>query len=117
MRNTIEENTRRRIATFLPDAIARALTSYHRFSRSEGGAADEDTSPKDFSAHHSACKVAIAHIELLIKLARWADLPDAKAEDHNNQIILAAMMQEAEEELRAYRNAPQAEITSAEELS
>ena len=90
----IEEGMRQRIAVFLPDAIARALTSYHRFSRQE--APDE---AKEFSAHHNACKVAIAHIELLIKLARWADLPDAQAENHNQQILLAAVMQEAQGEL------------------
>lgn len=95
----IEEKGRIQIAAFLPDAIARALTSYHRFSKQ-----DAPSEAKEFSAHHSACKVAIAHIELLIKLAKWADLPDAKAEDGNRQIILAAMMQEAQEELEAYKN-------------
>lgn len=98
MSKKIEDTTRAQISKFLPDAIAQALTSYHRFS--------EQSVPelaKDFAAHHSACKVAVAHIELLIKLARWADLPDARAADHNNQIVLAAMMQEAEEELARYR--------------
>lgn len=99
MTDKIEDDTRKRIATFLPDAIAQALTSYHRFSQQ-----DAPEEAKEFSAHHSACKVAIAHIELLIKLARWADLPDAKAENGNQQILLAAMMQEAEEELEAYKN-------------
>ena len=89
MTDKIEDDTRKRIATFLPDSIAQALTPEEA---------------KEFSAHHSACKVAIAHIELLIKLARWADLPDAKAENGNQQILLAAMMQEAEEELEAYKN-------------
>ena len=59
--------------------------------------------PKKFAEHHSACKVAIAHIELLIKLARWADLPDVAAEDQNGQVILAAMMQQAEDELNRYK--------------
>lgn len=98
MTQKIEEQTRQQIAAFLPDAIALALTSYHRFSRQEPG-----EGAKEFSAHHSACKVAIAHIELLIKLARWADLPDTHAGTHNQQILLAAMMQEAQEELDAYR--------------
>ena len=98
MTKKIEDDVRMRIARFLPDAIARALTSYHSFSQAE-----VSNEAKEFSAHHSACKVAIAHIELLIKLARWADLPDAEAENHNEQILLAAVMQEAEDELRAYR--------------
>ncbi|MCB9996606.1 MAG: hypothetical protein H6869_09240 [Rhodospirillales bacterium] len=94
----IEEETRKQIACFLPDAIARALTSYHEFSQQPPS---EDA--KLFTAHHNACKVAIAHIELLIKLARWADLPDVDAENHNQQIVLAAMVKEAEGELEAYK--------------
>jgi hypothetical protein len=98
MTQKIEEQTRTRIAAFLPDAIAQALTSYHHFSKNRAG-----SEAKEFAAHHSACKVAIAHIELLIKLARWAELPDARAENGNQQILLAAMMQEAEEELADYK--------------
>lgn len=98
MQKKIEDASRIQIARFLPDAIAKALTSYHRFATG-----DVSTDTREFSAHHTACKVAIAHIELLLKLARWADLPDAKAEDHNIQIVLAAVMQEAEDELREYR--------------
>ncbi len=96
----IEDETRRQISVFLPDAIARALDSYHSFSAQEPP--DE---AKEFTAHHNACKVAIAHIELLIKLARWADLPDAAAENHNQQIVLATIMQEAQEELDGYKQA------------
>lgn len=99
MTQTIETTTRRQIAAFLPDAILRALTSYYAFSQN-GGTEQEC---KEFAANHTACKAAIAHVELLLKLARWAELPDAGAENHNQQIMLAAMMQEAEDELQAYR--------------
>jgi hypothetical protein len=90
----ITDGTRRQIAGFLPDAIALALTSYHEFSQREPGGTQ-----KDFAAHHTACKVAISHIELLIKLAKFADLPDPKAENHNKQIVLKAMLGEAQDEL------------------
>jgi hypothetical protein len=99
MTEKIEEHTRRQIAEFLPDAIARTLKSYRGFS--EQKPAEE---ARDFYAHHNACKVAISHIELLIKLARWADLPDEGAEDHNQQIILAEMMASAEEELQRHKD-------------
>ncbi|PJB71697.1 MAG: hypothetical protein CO093_04615, partial [Alphaproteobacteria bacterium CG_4_9_14_3_um_filter_47_13] len=56
-----------------------------------------------FAANHTAAKAAISHIELLLKLAQWADLPDARAEDHNRQIALSAMIQEAQEELNAHK--------------
>lgn len=99
MKQTIEDRSRQQIAAFLPDAIARALTSYRLFMERE---IDKDV-PKAFSEHHGACKVAVAHIELLLKLARWADLPDVAG--GNEQMMLAAMMAEAEKEL--------AEITGA----
>ena len=94
----IEDASRKQISDFLPDAIARALQSYYRFAQQ-----DAPFEAKEFSAHHGACKVAIAHIELLIKLAKWADLPDVQAEDHGHQIVLAAMMQEAQKELQDYK--------------
>ena len=93
----IEDASRAQIAEFLPDALKTALTSYHQFSQQ----AVEIGDAKLFGAHHTACKVAIAHIDLLLKLARWADLPDPAGEDANRQIILAAVIGEAESELRA----------------
>ena len=98
MKQTIEDMSRAQIASFLPDAIAKALTSYHTFM-------DKTISneAKEFTAHHGACKAAIAHIELLLKLARWAELPDVKTGTSNEQIMLVAMMQEAEDELRNYK--------------
>lgn len=93
----IDEKTRARIAEFMPDAVMTAISSYHRFMKNAiPGEA------KEFAAHHGACKVAIAHIELLIKLARIADLPDAGAEDHNRQIVLAGMIQEAREQVEKF---------------
>ena len=94
----IEDVSRQQISIVLPDAIARAITSYHVFADQE----IKDTA-KDFVTHHTACKVAIAHIELLLKLARWADLPDAMASDNNHQVVIAAMMREAEDKLEEYR--------------
>lgn len=100
MNKKIENKTREQIAKFLPDAIAKALTSYHQFAERDM----DSHNAKSFSDHHKACKVAIAHIELLIKLAGHAGLPDAKADDHNNQIVLAALLQEAQEDLEEYKD-------------
>lgn len=78
---TIEQQTREQVAEFLPRAISKALESYHSFMKGEvfGDTAPSDA--KDFSEAHKAAKVAISHIELLIKLAKWADLPDAAQAD------------------------------------
>ena len=96
----IEDETRRRIASFLPFAIAKALESYHSFSCQS--APDE---AKEFNAHHTACKVAIAHIELLIKLARWVDVPaDLSAIDGQRGEDLAHMLAQAQAHLLAQNN-------------
>lgn len=87
---SIEEKTRVQIANTLPRAIEKAIASYHQFY-------DQNTpdTAKEFSAHHSACKAAIAHIELLLKLARWADLPTNDPKDQN----LADILNKAKAEL------------------
>lgn len=46
-----------------------------------------------------ACKVPTAHIDLLIKLARWADLPDPAVENEGQQQLLQALIQKGREEL------------------
>lgn len=69
MTDKIENSLKEQVARFMPQAIEKALHSYHRFM-------DEDEpDTKKFKEHHLACKVAIAHVELLFKLARLADLP------------------------------------------
>ncbi len=95
----IEIQTRKDIAAFLPCAIESALESYITFSQEEATNAQKKYNAKDFKAHHDACKVAIAHIELLIKLARWADLPDPKLENADKQAMLCAILENANGEL------------------
>lgn len=87
----ITTNTRAQVAEFLPDAIDRALHSYRAFM---AGNVPDDA--KGFSAHHTACKVAIAHVDLLLKLARWAELPDARVLDADACAKLDHMIQSAE---------------------
>ena len=92
--SALEEKTRAKIAQYLPDAIDCALQSYRRFYADE---MVEDA--KAFTAHHTACKTAIAHIELLLKLAAWAHLPrDNKSDD-----TLAALLSDAQTELNKYK--------------
>lgn len=74
----IEEKQRQQIAEFLPHAIYRAVSSYHEFMDDERRSSTR-TQPDQFKEHHSACKVALAHIELLFKVARevgWSVDPD-----------------------------------------
>jgi hypothetical protein len=55
----------------LPNAIERAAQSYRRFSEQ-----DEGEGAKSFSAHHSACKTALAHLLALSKLTQFLDKRD-----------------------------------------
>lgn len=99
----IEQNTREAIAAFLPGAIAAALQSYSNFLE-EQATSEEQPDSKDFKAHHDACKVAIAHIELLVKLAKWADLPDPVLGDQARHAELQAMIALANAEIAESEN-------------
>ena len=72
MSQNIEEGMRQRVAEFLPDAIGNTLESYKDFLERD----EQSEQPKEFSAHHSACKVAIAHLELLLKLAQVVNVEE-----------------------------------------
>lgn len=100
MTSKMEQASRERIARFLPDAIAKAIGSYDAFVQAPIEKTGNKTKANAFEEHHKACRVAVAHIELLLKLARLADLPDAEAA--GNQIILSAVMQEAQDCLAEY---------------
>jgi len=62
------DDVRSLLSDLLPGLIQSAACSYEAFSQAE---VPEDA--KGFSAHHSACKSALSHVELLTKLARWAE--------------------------------------------
>lgn len=126
---TTEALTRAQVAAFLPEAIQKSLESYHNFMRlhvpapAADGKADgkadgtDDAGPiagrdtksmdakyiKEFADFHKAAKVAISHVELLIKLAKWADLPDDKNDaegcDHRQ---LAALLELAQRDVEQY---------------
>ncbi len=91
----IEEEARERISEFFPDALRRAIESYKEFMEYENSGP-----AKDFKEHHTAAKVAISHIELLIKLGEWAQL---QGRDTADEDILRSIMAEAEAELKAYQ--------------
>ncbi len=100
---TFESGMRERVSKFLPRALETALLSYHEFAEEEATApedpegAGKDEKAKHFKAHHDACKVALAHIELLLKLARLADLPDPDGGDESAR--MGGLMALAQNEL------------------
>lgn len=91
---SVENETRVQMAAFLPDALRAALRSYAVFSMR-----DVDIDPKKFSEHHTACKVAIAHIELLMK---WAERVVETTDDDQARAVLVETMDAARHDLGAY---------------
>lgn len=91
---SVEQQTRDRMAEFLPAALAAALQSYAEFS-----VRDVENDPKKFSEHHTACKVAIAHIELLLK---WAERVVEVTDDTASRAVLMATMDAAKSDLGDY---------------
>lgn len=90
----IEAAMRESIAKFLPNALEKAISSYENYMNKD------PKEIKDFKAHHDACKVALAHIDLLLKLAKLADIEDPELEDKNHQKILQDLIERGHSELR-----------------
>lgn len=61
---------RKTVQASLPSQVQMALAGYERFT----ALAPPDDS-KGFAAWHAAAKAALAHVELLVKLLRWAQGP------------------------------------------
>lgn len=95
----IESGMQADIAAFLPNAMKVTIQSYIRFAEEEATAPDEGKCAKTFKDHHDACKVAIAHIKLLIELAKWADIPPPEMEDEIQQSVLRSVLESANKEL------------------
>lgn len=78
------DSSRAAIAQLVPDAMDRAVASYRRFV-----GVDVPLDAKEFKDHHTACRTALAHLEALLRLARWAarvgDAPDG-AEDFEGML-------------------------------
>lgn len=71
-----EDKARSEITDILEETIDRAVTSYYCFAKK----IFKEEESKDVTEYHKSCKVALAHLDLLIKLARWADKTEAREE-------------------------------------
>ena len=76
---------RQSLAGTLPDRIRAALAGYEEFT---GTAPPADA--KGFAAWHSAAKAALAHVDLLVKLAHWAEAEAAEAEGGVDHLLSQA---------------------------
>ena len=69
-------------------ALEKALKDYLNFS---GGSAPADT--KEFNAYHTACKAALLHVALLLKLTQKESPPEAIIPD------ISGLLEQAKKEL------------------
>ncbi|MBI1301349.1 MAG: hypothetical protein GC137_06790 [Alphaproteobacteria bacterium] len=91
------DGMRESIAKFLPKALERALCSYRQFVKK----AYDKKDAAEFKKHHEAVKPVLAHIELLLKLAQKADLPDSHLADEQTNKEIEDMMHQAQEEIES----------------
>ncbi len=67
-------------------AIERVISSYQAFASSAPIATDA----KDFAAHHAACKAALAHLDLLLKIAKITEVPTTGGQGEDERLALVA---------------------------
>ena len=91
----LDEKTRARVAEFLPRALTVTMQSYDDYMSGKMTAEEK----KEFESNHKAAKVAISHIELLLKLAGAAELP----REDGDGMELAILIQQASAELDKYQ--------------
>ncbi len=72
------------IARQIDQAIERAIASYQAFAAAGPNGADA----KEFAAHHAACKAALAHLDLLLKIAMITET--ATVSDGDERLALLA---------------------------
>ena len=78
------------LAALLPEATARAVQSYHQFATQ-----DVLHDSKNFTAHHAACKAALAHLDYLTKLAQWVAKQQPVGTQDDNADDLSVLVQQA----------------------
>ena len=67
---------RHNLFAHLPGFLDKATNGYRRFN-----AIDPPDDAKAFAAHHAACRAALAHIQLLLSLARWVETADGSTRE------------------------------------
>ncbi len=88
------DDFRRDVLADLPGLLERALAGYGRYA---SGLPPADT--KGFVAYQAACRAALSHIHLLVKLAHWARAGAASGVAVPDADQLDRLVREAEEAL------------------
>lgn len=100
MPQKLEGDIRNKIAEFLPNALKTALDSYHIFSDEQiRKKAEGDTlTAANFKSHHDACKMALSHLQLLLKVAdELQSVSEAGMDNDRLQSLLESARKELNE--------------------
>lgn len=92
----IQARTRQQLVAFLPSAITKALATYRELTRLH---IEDDAS--EYKKHQDACKIAVGHIHLLLKLARdVSTLETGSAPQGHDDNMLQNLIENAQKELK-----------------
>ncbi|CAK0740057.1 hypothetical protein CCP2SC5_1050004 [Azospirillaceae bacterium] len=90
---------RQDVVRLLPEVMDRAISSYRKFS-----VCDIPLEAKEFKDHHQAGRVALAHLEGILRLARWAtDSVEEISSAPDDDPEMNAMILEAQTALQVLR--------------
>ncbi|MEO5373164.1 MAG: hypothetical protein H7840_02665 [Alphaproteobacteria bacterium] len=92
---------RRQLKGSLPKRIGKAVDSYDGFST-----APPPDDAKGFAAHHAACRAALAHVEMLVKLSRWAEGKEEATSPEGEGEDIDRLIAEARSAIRDMADAP-----------
>ncbi len=92
----------KQIADFLPKALEISIEKYHDFLN------EKHNDVTDFKKRQEACKVAIAHIQLLIKLVTTSE-PAAPQSTEIEREALQEIMRKAHAEVEEYNRSKEQE--------
>lgn len=88
---------RQEIASLIPKIVKKAFRSYETFMVTPPDVEEA----KKFTAHYTACKLALSHLEMLIKLLEQLTAHLEKAERESD---LALLLERAQKDVDTYKN-------------
>ena len=93
---------REQVAEFIPEALRTAMTIYHELAaRRDYIDKDKKIDHDEFVKWQKALKAAVAHIDLLVKVALYVELPESDT-DANRQAVTAALLRQVMEDVAGF---------------
>ncbi len=97
----IQLRMRTTLLRYLPAAFDKTLSAYKKFSSQP-----QDQEASEFKKHHDACKIALSHVQELIKIAekiRVLNSESLKKEQAIDEAMLQTLIENAQKELNSHK--------------